>query len=150
MVLADVMSFLRYFFTKADSLSSEMEGNGIAPPQSHSDRLGAARKQWIKQAANLDHGKRIARLETELADAGLVIESLIELLEERMGLTREEIEERVEQLSIAPVAIKPAHIPVAIPAAEQPVERAPYVLTTEENKDRFQPRRRWRDARGPL
>lgn len=139
------MSFLRYFFSKMDATSADGDGEGVESIESNRKRIASVRKRNIKNGANLDLGRRTALLESQLADAGLVIESLIELLEEKIGLSRKEIEVRIEKLSVTPVVrIEPAR------DTAEPSNTAPPVLAPEDEKERFQPRRRWRDARGQL
>ena len=140
------MSFLRYFFTKSDAHPSA--GEGVESIESNRKRLAAVRKRHFKQGAGIDHGKRIAGLEAQLADAALVIETMIELLEERMGLSREEIEERLEKLS----AVPPVSVELVPDSSDTPAPApAPPVLSTgDDEKERFQPKRRWRDARGKI
>jgi len=140
------MSFLRYFFTKIDPLPGD--GEGVGSIESNRKRIAAVRKRQLMHGSELDLGRRVAAIESQLAEAGLIIETLIELLEERMGLSREEIEERVFKLTTSTtVTIEPVeHITVA----PEPVIPVAPVLTVEEEKERFKPRRRWRDARGQL
>jgi len=137
------MSFLRYFFTKIDPLPGDDEG--VESIESNSKRIAAVRKHQLKHASELDLGRRIDALESQVAEAGLVIETLIELLEERMGMSREEIEERVFKLATFPVAtVDSSENLTPAPGSVTPV------LTAGQEKERFQPRRRWRDVRGHL
>lgn len=103
----------------------------------------------MKSQSSLDLAKRVANLESQLAEAGLVIESLIELIEERVGLSRAEIRDRLINLTAEP---PPAPIPEqeheARKETHRPIDPKPIRIIPGEEKEPFQTRRKWRDARG--
>jgi hypothetical protein len=138
------MSFLRYFFTKNDRTHSLEDGGNMNSIEANRMRFAVERKRQFNCEAGVDHDSRISCLEDQLADAALIIETLIELLEEKMDLSRKEIEERLEKLATPPSVVD------AIPESIKPAEPVPHLLTPEDSEKRFQPRRRWRDARGQL
>jgi len=140
-------SFLRFFFSKADVHPADHQVDSESIDM-HRRRINSIRAEQMKSQSKLDLAKRVANLESQLAEAGLVIESLIELIEERLGLSRAEIKERLITL-----AAEPHRSPLAAeeqetrPEAHQPIDPKPIRITTTEDKEPFQTRRKWRDAR---
>lgn len=138
------MSFLRYFFTHANDASPGDGVDDFGGIEARHARLVELLKQENAETAGMDDGERIARLEGQLTQAVWVVEALIELLEEKVGLSCDEIEERVELLAstaVGEIASVPDGVPVRL------VDSGLQVLVPEGEKGVFKPRRRWRDAR---
>jgi len=118
---------------------------GAQTTEDHRRRLAREIARGEDARETLDLASRVGELEHDLDQAAVVVEALVELIVERIGISREEIGGRVAEV-LATVNDRnqapdegPAH-------ARQPPPEAP--ATPETQKDRFVPRRNWRDARG--
>lgn len=95
------MSFFDFIFpdqAQAMHLRTLAEQSEAATHSAHQKRLREARERRIKKARARNADQRIEELESELAEAGLVVEALIEILEESGTTTREAIGQRVRDI----------------------------------------------------
>lgn len=147
------VSFLQYFFDKMNNGSDADEAQPDTL-EDHRRRIITTRNRQSRQSTTLDLGKKITHLEQQLAESGLIIETLIELLDERVGISREEIKERLMALAKPPAgAKKPPEIKTVPDKEPLPPELPaikPLKLAPDDEKDRFEPRRKWRDARSRI
>ena len=137
------MSFTDFLFPDRRH-SGPVTRLGPQTVEDHRRRLAREIARVGETRQTLDLATRVSELERDLDQAAVVVEALVELIAERIGISREEIGGRVAQL------IDAVDEPDA-PAAEEPREDAPVVISQplpEPPKDRFVPRRNWRDARG--
>jgi hypothetical protein len=109
----------------------------------HRRHVASETMQTAEQRANLDLASRVQELEQDAAHAAMLVEALVELLEERVGIPRHEISSRIaEMLALSTAAANPLR-PDTSPPAPPPTPELP----PQPPRERFLPRRNWRDAK---
>ncbi len=118
------MSLFDFFFPnlaraqRIRDLTSQGQAQSLALQRQRLDHVRAARAAAVK-TRTLE--QRVAHLELELGQAGLAIEALLELLEEKGTLTREAFAARLQEIDlrdgvadgrVTPSAPEPAASPV--------------------------------------
>ena len=115
------MSFFDFFFPEQAqashlrAIASQGEQSTFA---AHRERIRSAQQRRLEAARERNSEKRIEQLEGDLAQAGLVIEALIELLDESGAVSRESLAQRVNKID-ARDGLEDGRI---TPGANQPFE----------------------------
>jgi len=98
------MSFFDFFFpeqAQASHLRSIAETQSLQAHQDGQNRFREERERRWESSRSQDLERRVEELENDLGQAGLIIESLLQLLEEKSVLKRDEVAKRAIEVDLA-------------------------------------------------
>jgi hypothetical protein len=97
------MSFFDFFFpeqAQASHLRKLVAQNHLQALNAHKQRMSGHQALREESARTRNIEQRVANLEKEVGQAGLLIEALLEMLEETGAFTRDDLEKRVREIDI--------------------------------------------------
>ncbi len=108
------MDFLDFFFPEQAQASHLRQLAATSQQQAlalHRERFNQQRQQRMEDSRVADMEPRIAQLERDVGQAGLVIEALLELLEEAKTLNRQAVAERTTEIDARDGTLDGRHTP---------------------------------------
>jgi hypothetical protein len=132
-MLMKAMNFLDLFFpeqAQASYLNQIANQGAIIAREQSRQRFHLEQKRRVQESKTQDMEKRVEQLEHDLCQAGLVIETLLELLEEAKVLDRQSVALRAHEIDARDGVIDGQKTPPSPPP-----------------KEPFIPKRRWNGPR---